>query len=169
MNTEDTKQSIPREIAFTTTTAAALRRRSNEATSVPADTNVVSHDRAVQQPLHRAHNEVRESSSSLRASWLSFVRRQERRRQQRLASLGYSGDGRPLPAVEIAPSVVQYPVKECTLYLPSLMNEPVLFNPVVTIIAVVGLWSIVTWCAGTYSKKNVRVHLCLWDGVVLFL
>jgi hypothetical protein len=97
------------------------------------------------------------------------ARRVHRKLVRRMAALGLNEHGQPLDGEHYALS--QYPVRECVVILPGFA-DPIALNPVVTILGVMGLWSMVVWLAGTFitvlCAKRVCAQLCVVRILTLY-
>jgi hypothetical protein len=111
----------------TTTTAASTS--SNEKNTTPGPHTVALSD----EDTHEQREQRR------------HARRVHRKLVRRMAALGLDEHGQPLDGEHYALS--QYPVRECVVVLPGF-SDPIALNPVVTLLGVMGLWSMVVWLAG---------------------
>jgi hypothetical protein len=80
-------------------------------------------------------------------------KKEERRKKkviQRLAALGLDEHGEKLDHY----SILKYPVREWRVILPG-SQEPIAFNPIVTLIGMVVLWFTALWISGTSIEIQV--------------
>lgn len=125
------------------------RRKSKDAI------DAVSDDKSCRKSVrgYASDDKSRKSERSERKERERRERKKKERRAQKLAQrfkeLGLDENGNELDNF----SLLKYPVRECKFRIFG-STEPLALNPVVTLIAVVCLWSIVVWCTGTLLSPN---------------
>lgn len=79
--------------------------------------------------------------------------RRAKKMARHLEKLGLDENGEELDNFSLS----KYPVRESTFTI-SGMNDRVAVNPVVTLMAIIVLWSIVVWCTGKFIEIGNMQH-----------
>lgn len=99
--------------------------------------------------LDDAHVSVSVSESEERR--LKKELKRAKKMGERLAELGLDENGEPLDNF----SLLKYPVREWKISIPGSRGDQVAFNPVVTMVGMIGLWILVMFCTCKFCKRSM--------------